>query len=137
MHLSPPLHLACEWNISVYCIVGKFRWYIVFYSFEFSIRIKFLSSDSRIFQVLQATLSGTHVGLIRTFRLMVHASFTIKAMIHGYHIYRDLWSTIIDDKLLCEKESGNLGPKFSSALISHILYVFEIRKNLHHSKIPH
>ena len=42
------------------------------------------------------------------FRVMVHASFTIEAMICGYHIYSDIWSAVIDKESPCEKELGNL-----------------------------
>ena len=75
--------------------------------FKFSFKIKFWNSNFQIFLTLQATPPGTRVGLIQTFQLMLHVSFTVKAIIQGYHIYRDIWSVIINEKLPCEKESGN------------------------------
>ena len=50
---------------------------------------------------------GHTLGYIKLFRLMVHASFIIKDMIHGYHIYRDIWSNTIAEKFSCKKEQGN------------------------------
>ena len=44
--------------------------------------------------VFQPTPPGTHIGLISTFQFMAHAYFTIEAMICGFHIYRDIWSTV-------------------------------------------
>ena len=69
-----------------YRIAGYFHWYKFSYNLESFIKINFRVLIFDFFQVLQTTPPGTHVGLIRTFRLMVRASFTIKAMIHGYHI---------------------------------------------------
>ena len=44
---------------------------------------------------------------------MAHASFTVEAMIRGYHICRDIRSTIIDKESPCEKELGNLADPFA------------------------
>ena len=41
----------------------------------------------------------------------------------------------MDEKLLCEKKSGNLRQNFCGFEISHILYVLKICENLNHSKI--
>ena len=106
---APSAHNVDEpgW-VPLYRIAGNFCWCTFLYNLKFSVRIKFRSSNFRIFQVLQATPSGTHVGLIRTFWLIVHAPFTIKAMIRGYYIYRHIWSAVINEKLSCKKESNNL-----------------------------
>ena len=37
---------------------------------------------------------------------MAHDSFTIEAMIHGYHVHSDIWNAVIDEELPCAKESG-------------------------------
>ena len=44
--------------------------------------------------------------------LMAHTSFTIEAMIRGYHIYSNIWSAVIDGELPCEEWSGNLADPF-------------------------
>ena len=98
-------------DVNYFWPVGEnFRLWIFSCSLEIFVPIKFPNSNFRFFrfQALQATHSGTHVGVIRTFWLMVHAPFTIKEMIRAYHIYRDIWITVIDKKLLCKEESGNL-----------------------------
>ena len=117
--------------------MGHYCWCIFSYNFEFSVRIKFQSSDFRIFQVLQATPPRKHVGLTGTFRLMVHASFTIKVMIRAYHIYRDIWRAVIGEKLPSEKHSGNLGQNFCRFSFSHSLHAFKTCENLHHLNISH
>ena len=98
--------------IHAYGVAGNFHLCIFLHNFKFSTWIKFGISNFRIFQVLQATPPGKHVALIRTFWIMLHTSFTIKAMIPGYRIYRDIWSAAINEKLPCEKESGNPEKKF-------------------------
>ena len=67
--------------------------------------------------MLQAAPTGTGVGLIRTFEVMAPASFTIEAMIRGYHIYRDNWSAVIDEELPCEKVLNNLADPFAVGLM--------------------
>jgi len=37
-------------------------------------------------------------------RTMDRASFIIEAMIRGYHIYRDIWSAILEE-LPCQRET--------------------------------
>ena len=44
---------------------------------------------------------------------MAHDSFTIEAMIRGYHVYSDIWNAVIDEELPCAKESGNLADPFA------------------------
>ena len=91
--------------------------------------MKFQRFNSQNFLVLQATPPGTHVGLIWTFWFMLHTFFTIKVMIQGYHIYRDIWSAVIAKKLLCEKESGNI------VISGKICYWVKFPPNLHVFKI--
>jgi len=35
------------------------------------------------------------------------ASFEIEAMVRGYHIYKDVWSAVIDEEFPCKREDGN------------------------------
>ena len=48
---------------------------------------------------------------------MAHDSFTIEAMIRGFHIYSNIWNAVIDKELLCEKESGNFTYPFTVGVI--------------------
>ena len=53
---------------------------------------------------------------------MAHASFTIEVMIRGYHIYRDIWSAVLDE-LLCERESDNFteSAQFFTAVLASLI----------------
>ena len=72
---------------------------------------------------------------------MAHDYFTIEAMIHGFHIYRDFWSTIeVSDtsrEPLQTVHTRAPDKKFCRFQFSHILLMFEIGENFHHSKISH
>ena len=59
----------------------RIRWCLFSYNFKFSFKIKFPSSNFRIFAVLQAAPSGIR---------FAHGSYmlpTINAMLRGYRIY--------------------------------------------------
>ena len=81
-----------------YRTMGNFHWCKFSYHFKLCIRIKFRN------------FPGTHVGLIQTFLTRVACFFHHQGngTVCGYHIYGDIWSPVIDERLPCEKESGNL-----------------------------
>ena len=43
---------------------------------------------------------------------MARTSFTIDAMIRGYHVYKDIWSAVLDEELPCQLELSNLVDPF-------------------------
>ena len=44
-------------------------------------------------------------------------SFTIEAMIRGYHVYKDIWEAVLDEELPCQKELGNLA---DGVVVGHV-----------------
>ena len=44
------------------------------------------------------------------------ALFEIEAMVRGYHIYKDVWSAVIDEEFLCKREDGNHFDPFAVAV---------------------
>ena len=44
------------------------------------------------------------------------ASFEIEAMVRGYHIYKDVWSAVIDEEFPCKREDGNHFDPFAVAV---------------------
>ncbi len=38
---------------------------------------------------------------------MASTTFTVEAMVHGYHVYRAVWDASNEEELSCERESGN------------------------------
>ena len=45
------------------------------------------------------------------------ASFEIQAMVRGYHIYKDVWSAVIDEEFPCKREGGNRSAVSIASLI--------------------
>ena len=43
-------------------------------------------------------------------------SFSIQAMVRGYHVYRDLWAASIGELLPCEREVGNASDRYAVAI---------------------
>ena len=58
---------------------------------------------------------------------MARASFTIDAMIRGYHVYKDIWIAMLDEELPCQWELGNLADPFTigvmkeGTVVGHVL----------------
>ena len=45
------------------------------------------------------------------------ASFTIEAMVRGYHVYRDVWHATMAEQLPCQREIGNVADPFAIAIV--------------------
>ena len=45
------------------------------------------------------------------------ASFTIEAMVRGYHVYRDVWHATMAEQLPCQREIGNVADPFAVAIV--------------------
>ena len=48
---------------------------------------------------------------------MDRLSFTVEAMIRGYHVYRDVCSSVLDEELLCQRETGNISNPFAVSVL--------------------
>ena len=51
-------------------------------------------------------------------RLCVHAimEFVVSSRIRGYHVYRTVWTAVLGEELLCERETGNVVDRYTVAL---------------------
>ncbi len=38
------------------------------------------------------------------------ASFSIEAVVRGYHAYKDIWTAVVGEELPCQRESQPSGP---------------------------
>ncbi len=45
-------------------------------------------------------------------------SFSVEAMVRGYHVYRDVWAASIGELLPCEREEGNASDRYAVAMAS-------------------
>ena len=61
---------------------------------------------------------------------MDRASFTIEAMIRGYHIYRDIWSAVFDEELPCQRETGNISDPFAVGVLKDGVIVGHVPRKI-------
>ena len=57
------------------------------------------------------------------------ASFSVEAMVRGYHVYQDIWTAVVGEDFPCKKEAGNTFDPFAVAVMrgdtnTIILYSF-------------
>lgn len=45
------------------------------------------------------------------------ASFSVEAMVRGYHTYKDIWTAVLGEELLCKREVDNRVDVFSVAVM--------------------
>ena len=50
-------------------------------------------------------------------------SFTVSAMIRGYHVYMEVWNAEVNEELQCEREIGNRSDMFAVAVKKGIVTV--------------
>ena len=44
------------------------------------------------------------------------ASFSVEAMVRGYHVYQDIWTAVIGEEFPCKREAGNTFDPFAVAV---------------------
>ena len=45
------------------------------------------------------------------------ASFSVEAMVRGYHIYKDIWTAVVGEEFPCKRETGNTFDLFAVAVM--------------------
>ena len=45
------------------------------------------------------------------------ASFYVEAIVRGYHVYQDIWTTVVGKKFPCKREAGNAVDPFAVAVM--------------------
>lgn len=55
-------------------------------------------------------------------------TFSVQAMVHGYHVYKSIWDVACDDDILpCEREVGNphdlstVAVKKGTVVVGHVI----------------
>ena len=43
----------------------------------------------------------------------IMASFLVEAMVTGYHVYKDIWATVVSEEMPCQHEDGNRADSFA------------------------
>lgn len=58
------------------------------------------------------------------------ASFEIEAMVRGYHIYKDVWSAVIDEEFPCKREDGNRFDPFAVAVCNSDMVIRHVPRKI-------
>ena len=45
------------------------------------------------------------------------ASFSVEAMVRGYHVYKDAWAAVVGEEFPCKREDGNRFDPFAVAVV--------------------
>ena len=45
------------------------------------------------------------------------ASFTVEAMVRGYHSYKDIWAASLGEELPCQREPSNRSDRFAVTVL--------------------
>ena len=57
-------------------------------------------------------------------------SFTVEAMIRGYHVYKNIWSSVLDEELPCQKETGNTSDPFAVGVLKDGVIVGHVARKI-------
>ena len=53
------------------------------------------------------TTPTSHVQIFSVEGAVMASEFSVKAMVHGYHIYEDIWDATVGKELQCPRELDN------------------------------
>ena len=48
---------------------------------------------------------------------MGESTFSVEAMIRGYHVYKDIWTAVVNEQLRCQREPYNTSDPFAVAVV--------------------
>ena len=48
---------------------------------------------------------------------MGESTISVEAMIRGYHVYKDIWTAVINEQLRCQREPYNTADPFAVAVV--------------------
>ena len=57
-------------------------------------------------------------------------SFSVEAVVRGYHAYKDIWAAVYGKELPCEREAGNRVDAFTMAVMKDGMVVGHIPKKI-------
>ena len=72
----------------------------------------------------------TYVHMIDFLENMAANQLEVKAMVRGYHIYKDIWEATLGENLECQRESGNIHNINAVAVLKSGLVVGHIPKRI-------
>lgn len=69
----------------------------------------------------QSALQSTHLKIyMACFNTCEYTQidlFRLESCIHGHHIYKDVWTPVVDEQLNCRREEGNISDPYAVATV--------------------
>ena len=68
-------------------------------------------------------------------------SFELDSCIRGHHIYKDVWTPVVDEGLNCRREEGNISDPYvvaaikSGSVVGHVPHWISTACNLFHRSL--
>ena len=53
------------------------------------------------------SFTSSLVKVSRFMNMSENKRYTVESMVHGYHVYRDIWEAAVGETLPCQREAGN------------------------------
>ena len=82
--------------------------------------------DPRVHVDIMAACSSADLGA----GAAVTDSFTVEAMVRGYHVYKDVWSAALGEQLSCQREPTNTRYPFTVAVVRSLVTVSHIPRKI-------
>ena len=57
-------------------------------------------------------------------------TFSIEAMVRGYHVYQKIWDAALGEQLSCSRETGNRQDPFAVAVVRSLVTVGHVPKKI-------
>ena len=57
-------------------------------------------------------------------------TFILESMVHGYHVYIDIWHSQLDERLVCKRERHNIHDPFAVAVKKGSIIVGHLPRNI-------
>ena len=63
-------------------------------------------------------------------KMSSNETFSIEAMVRGYHVYQEIWDAALGEQLTCSRETGNRQDPFAVAVVRSLVTVGHVPKKI-------
>ena len=58
------------------------------------------------------------------------ATYETASSVRGFHIYQDIWTPVIGEELLCEREEGNPNDRYAVSVLDNSTVVGHVPRHI-------
>ena len=63
--------------------------------------------------------------------------YSLESMVHGYHVYQEIWADVVGEVIQCVRETGNHQDPFAVAVVKSSQTVGHLPSEDYHSTMFH